>query len=118
MRAFSVLQERPKMAKMTPNDLVALKIVLNEPRRNTEQNILLISKNSTFSSNKSEKTILTVILLTIRYGPYGVDIMNYTVCLIRYELYHKVIRYHGSSWSIFGPYNMGPYYMAHIIGII
>ena len=43
------------MAKMTQNDLLALKIVLTEPQSNTEENILLISKNSIFSSNKTEK---------------------------------------------------------------
>ena len=39
------------MAKAIPNDLLALKIVLTKPQRNTEQNTLLISKNSIFFSN-------------------------------------------------------------------
>ena len=39
------------MAKMTQNDLLALKIVLTEPQRNKEENIILISKNSILSSN-------------------------------------------------------------------
>ena len=38
------------MTKMTPNDLLSLKIV-TEPQRNTEQNTLLMSKNSVFSSS-------------------------------------------------------------------
>ena len=33
MRAFSVLQKRPKIAKMTPNDLLTLEIVLTEPSK-------------------------------------------------------------------------------------
>ena len=44
------LQKLPKMAKITPNDLVALKIVLAKPQRNTEQNTLLIPENSVFLS--------------------------------------------------------------------
>ena len=43
MRAFSVLQKRPKIAEMTPNDLLALEMVLIEPSRNTKQNTLLVS---------------------------------------------------------------------------
>ena len=43
MRAFSVLQKRPKIAKMTPNDLLNLEMVLTEPSRNTKQNTLLVS---------------------------------------------------------------------------
>ena len=35
MCAFSVLQKRPKIAKMTPNDLLTLEMVLTEPSRNT-----------------------------------------------------------------------------------
>ena len=38
MRAFSVLQKWPKIAKMTSNDLLTLKMVLTEPLRKTEQN--------------------------------------------------------------------------------
>ena len=68
MRAFSILQKWPKMAKMTPNDLLALKIVSTEPQRNTEQNSFLMSENSVFSSNQSEKAIVAVILLTIVYS--------------------------------------------------
>ena len=37
MRAVSILQKWPKMTKMTLNDFFALKIVLIEPQRNTEQ---------------------------------------------------------------------------------
>ena len=48
MRAFSVLQKWPKIAKMTPNDLLTLEMVLTEPSRNTEQNTLLVSLNSLF----------------------------------------------------------------------
>ena len=36
------------MAKMTPNDLLALKIFLAEPRRNTEQNTFNSRKFSIF----------------------------------------------------------------------
>ena len=43
MRAFSVLQKWPKIAKMTPNDLLTLEMVLTEPLRKTEQNTLLVS---------------------------------------------------------------------------
>ena len=50
MRAFSVLQKRPKIAKMTPNDLLALETVFTEPLRRTEQNTVLVSKNSLFLS--------------------------------------------------------------------
>ena len=42
MRAFSVLQKRPKIAKMTPDDLLSLTIVSSEPLGNTEQNTLLV----------------------------------------------------------------------------
>jgi len=42
MRAFSILQKRPKKAKMTPDDLSVLKMVLIEPARKTEQNTLLV----------------------------------------------------------------------------
>ena len=38
MRAYTVLQNWPKMAKMTPGDLLALKRVLTEAQRNIEQN--------------------------------------------------------------------------------
>ena len=41
MRAFSVLQKWPKIAKMTPDDLLSLTIVSSEPLGNTEQNTLL-----------------------------------------------------------------------------
>ena len=44
MRAFSVLQKWPKIAKMTPNDFFTLEIVLTEPPRNTKQNTLLDSQ--------------------------------------------------------------------------
>ena len=53
------------MTKMTSNELSALKIVLTEPQRNTEQNALLISEDSILSSHRIVKTILAVILLTI-----------------------------------------------------
>ena len=43
MRAFSVLQKWPKIAKMTPNDLLTLKVVFTEPLKKTEQNTLLVS---------------------------------------------------------------------------
>ena len=43
MRAFSVLQKWPTIAKMTPNDLLTLEMVFTEPLRKTEQNTLLIS---------------------------------------------------------------------------
>ena len=43
MRAFSVLQKRPKIAKLTPNDLLTPKMVFTEPLRKTEQNISLVS---------------------------------------------------------------------------
>ena len=43
MRAFSVLQKWPKIAKMTPNDLLTLKMVFTDPPRKTEQNTLLVS---------------------------------------------------------------------------
>ena len=38
MRAFSAIQKWPKIAKMTPNDLLTLKMVFTEPLRKTEQN--------------------------------------------------------------------------------
>jgi len=41
--AFSVLQKWPKIAKMTPNDLLTLKMVFTELLRKTEQNTLLVS---------------------------------------------------------------------------
>ena len=37
MRAFSVFQKWPKIAKMTPNDLLTLEMVLTEPPKNTKQ---------------------------------------------------------------------------------
>ena len=46
MRAFSVLQKRQKIAKMTPNDLLTLETVFTEPLRTTEQNTLLVSLNT------------------------------------------------------------------------
>ena len=42
MRAFSILQKWPKMAKMTPDDLLTLKMVLFEPPSKNEQNTLLV----------------------------------------------------------------------------
>ena len=42
MRAFSILQKWPKMAKMLPDDLLTLKIVLIEPQIKNEQNTLLV----------------------------------------------------------------------------
>ena len=36
MCAFSILQKSPKIAKMTPDDLLALKMVSSEPQGNTE----------------------------------------------------------------------------------
>jgi len=44
MRAFSVLQKWPKIAKMTPNDLLTLKIFFTEPPRKSEQNTLSFLK--------------------------------------------------------------------------
>ena len=43
MRAFSVLKKWPKIAKMTPNDLLTLEMVLTEPSRKTKQNTILVS---------------------------------------------------------------------------
>ena len=43
MSAFSVLQKLPKIAKMTPNDFLALEMIFTEPLRRTEQNTLLVS---------------------------------------------------------------------------
>ena len=51
MRAFSILQKWPKMAKMTSDDLLTRKMVLTEPPINTKQNNLLVSSNSLFPSN-------------------------------------------------------------------
>ena len=59
MRAFSILQNGS-------NDLLALKIVLTEPQRNTTQNTFLITKNSVFSSNSSEKTVLAVAYMKFK----------------------------------------------------
>ena len=42
MRAFSILQKWPKIAKMTPDDLLSLTMVASEPLGNTEQNTLLV----------------------------------------------------------------------------
>ena len=41
MRAFSVSQKWPNIAKMTLNDLLTLKMVFTEPLRKTEQNNFL-----------------------------------------------------------------------------
>ena len=38
MRAFSILQKWPKMAKMTSDDLLTLKMVLTQPPINAKQN--------------------------------------------------------------------------------
>ena len=45
MRAFSVLQKWPKIAVMTPNDLLTFEMVSwgNEPPRRTEQNTISVS---------------------------------------------------------------------------
>jgi len=43
MRAFSILQKWSKMAKLTPDDLLALKMVFTEPLRQAEQKTLLVS---------------------------------------------------------------------------
>ena len=51
---------------MTPNDHLVLKIVLTEPQRNTAQDTFLITKNSVFSSNSSEKTILAVAYMKFK----------------------------------------------------
>ena len=40
MRAFSILKKWPKIAKMTPNDLLTLEMVFSEPLRKTEENTL------------------------------------------------------------------------------
>ena len=42
MRAFSILQKWPEIAKMTPDDLLTLTMVLIEPPRKNEQNTLLV----------------------------------------------------------------------------
>ena len=42
MRAFSILQKWPEMAKMTPDDLLTLQMVLIESPRKNEQNTLLV----------------------------------------------------------------------------
>ena len=42
MRAFSIFQKWPKMAKITPDDLLTMKMVLIEPPRKTEQDTLLV----------------------------------------------------------------------------
>ena len=51
MRAFSILQKWPKIAKMTPDDLLTLTMVSSEPLGKTEQNMLLVFKNSFFSAD-------------------------------------------------------------------
>ena len=43
MRAFSVLQKWPKIAKITPNDLLTLKMVFTESLMKTERNTVLVS---------------------------------------------------------------------------
>ena len=48
MRAYSVLQNWPKIAKMTLNDHLILEMVFTKPLRKTEQNILLVSLNLLF----------------------------------------------------------------------
>ena len=52
---FLILQ---KWLKMTPNDLFALKIDFTKLQRITEQNTLLISKNSVYLSNKTYGELL------------------------------------------------------------
>ena len=42
MRAFSILQKWPKMAKMTPDDLLTLIMVSSELLGKNEQNTLLV----------------------------------------------------------------------------
>ena len=42
MRAFSILQKWPKIAKMTPDDLLTLIMVSSEPPGKTEQNTILV----------------------------------------------------------------------------
>ena len=42
MGAFSILQKWSKIAKMTPDDLLTLKMALIEPPRKNEQNTLLV----------------------------------------------------------------------------
>ena len=42
MRAFLILQKWPEMAKMTPGDLLTLKMVFIEPPRKNEQNTILV----------------------------------------------------------------------------
>ena len=42
MRAFSILQKWPKIAEMTPDELLTLTMISFEPLRNTEQNPLLV----------------------------------------------------------------------------
>ena len=43
MRTFSVLQKWPKIAKMTPNDLLTLEMIFTETLGRTEQSTLLVS---------------------------------------------------------------------------
>ena len=52
MRAFSILQKWSKMAKMTRDDLLTLKIALIEPPRKNEQNTLLVLLSSLFLAIK------------------------------------------------------------------
>ena len=42
MRAFWILQKRPEMTKMTPDDLLTLKTVLTEPPGNAEHFLKII----------------------------------------------------------------------------
>ena len=42
MRAFSILQKWSRIAKMTPDDLLTLIMVLSEPLGKTEQKTLLV----------------------------------------------------------------------------
>ena len=75
MRAFSILQKWPKIAKMTPNDLLTPTMVSPEPLGKTEQNTLLVFENLLFLAIKSEKTNFTVIMLTISYRLYDIVYM-------------------------------------------
>ena len=57
MRAFSILQKWPKMAKMTPDDLLTLTMVSSEPLGKTEQNTLSFIKFIIFGDKEQKKRI-------------------------------------------------------------
>ena len=102
MRAFWILQKWPKIAKMTPNDLLALKIwVLTEPHRNTEPKFRIfveLERKSDLSGNLAS------------YGPWVIWFVVWVHELHSPRIMTKFVRWYRCWWRMLAAKSIRDHY--------